>query len=333
MLANYGVANGYQLWFMQNDYSKLLVYCGRDVGDSSSKPDHAECSSKPATKNNDRTSQAMKQSWSDKKEHEKKRLQKSVPCPFREIIDNPWLTHKYMKNSIKEKFLINVSLGQYKRAKACALYDHEGGLVEHYSKLWEYMQAILESNPGRKVIGLDECFLTHTCKGQLLTAIEDLELGYGEGLIVIFDGHKCARHIYANFKRKWSGLQYKRLFWGAASCTVEQQFLQKMEQIKELDPVAYKWLVKRIPNSWCRAFFEMDRCSAAFENGMSESLNSRIVPARDTITPSVRKKLEYLKEKQRSWLVYPSAFREVEVRRGDYGYGVNLHTKKCGCKF
>ncbi|GJR84607.1 hypothetical protein Tco_0155392 [Tanacetum coccineum] len=59
MLANYGVANGYQLWFMQNDYSKLLMYCGRDVGDSSSKPDHVECS-KPVTRNNDRTSQAMK---------------------------------------------------------------------------------------------------------------------------------------------------------------------------------------------------------------------------------------------------------------------------------
>nr|GEW71237.1 hypothetical protein [Tanacetum cinerariifolium] len=106
MLANYGVANGYQLWFMQNDYSKLLVYCGRDVGegkcvafkrkkpkdkhdhaectnydigDSSSTPDHAECSSKPATKKNGRTSQAMKESWSNKKEYEKKRLQKSVP--------------------------------------------------------------------------------------------------------------------------------------------------------------------------------------------------------------------------------------------------------------
>ncbi|GJT67546.1 hypothetical protein Tco_1019026 [Tanacetum coccineum] len=34
-----------------------------------------------------------------------------------------------------------------KRAKACSLYDHEGGLVEHYSKLWEYRQAVLESNP------------------------------------------------------------------------------------------------------------------------------------------------------------------------------------------
>ncbi|GKG22605.1 hypothetical protein Tco_0387908, partial [Tanacetum coccineum] len=53
-----------------------------------------------------------------------------------------------------------------------------------------------------------------------------------------------------------------------------------MEQIKELDPTAHKWLVERNPNSWCRAFFEMDRCSAAFKNGISKSFNSRIIPAR-----------------------------------------------------
>ncbi|GKA42496.1 hypothetical protein Tco_0735156 [Tanacetum coccineum] len=28
---NYGVANGYPLWFYRNDWRKLLVYCGRDV--------------------------------------------------------------------------------------------------------------------------------------------------------------------------------------------------------------------------------------------------------------------------------------------------------------
>ncbi|GKD40761.1 zinc finger, PMZ-type containing protein [Tanacetum coccineum] len=174
---------------------------------------------------------------------------------------------------------------------------------------------------------------------------EDLELGYGGGLTLIFDGHKGLLEAVA------------------ASCTVDQQFLLKMEQIKELDPAAHKWLVERNPNSWCKAFFEMDRCSAAFENDISESFNSRIVPARgkpiitmleviriyimqrmchmnnlsfkleDTVTPSVRKRLELLKDKQRSWIVYPSGFREVEVRRRDYAYRVNLHTKQCGCRF
>nr|GEY62050.1 RNA-directed DNA polymerase, eukaryota [Tanacetum cinerariifolium] len=104
------------IWW-DNDYSKLLVYCGKDVcedkctafkgkkpkdkhdhvectnskiGDSSSKIDHAECCSKPATKKNSRTSQTMKESWSNKKEYEKKILQKSVPCPFRVENKDNW---------------------------------------------------------------------------------------------------------------------------------------------------------------------------------------------------------------------------------------------------
>lgn len=130
-------------------------------------------------------------------------------------------------------------------------------MVEHYGRLWEYRQATLDSNPGstchidleerddgltyfkrmyvcfmglkvglldgcRRVIGLDGCFLTHTCKGQLLTAMgrdannqmfpiswvvvsvenknnwcwflsllrDDLDLGEGNGLTIISDAHK-----------------------------------------------------------------------------------------------------------------------------------------------
>ena len=110
---------------------------------------------------------------------------------------------------------------------------------------------------------------------------------------------------------------------------MEQQFLHIMEQIKSLDVEAYNWLVKKNPNTWCRAYFEMDRCTAAFENGISESFNSRILSARDkplitmlediriylmqrvyymnkmaidledTITPTVRRHLERMKKYQR----------------------------------
>ncbi|GJS05332.1 hypothetical protein Tco_0321840 [Tanacetum coccineum] len=268
-----------------------------------------------------------------------------------------------MKELIRENFLISVSLGKCKRAKSLALYDHEGGLVEHYSRLWEYKQALMESNPNsrcqldmyendqgdqifkrmyvcftglqqgwldgcRRVIGLDGCFLTHTCKGQLLTAIgrdannqmfpiawavvsvknknnwcwflsllhEDLSLGRGSGLTIISDAHKglievvvswfpnaehrqCTRHIYANFKRKLSGLQYKRLFWIAVATSVEQVFMQKIKEIKLLDVAAFNLLVERNPNSWSRTYFEMDRCTTAFENGILESFNSRILGA------------------------------------------------------
>ncbi|GKE94119.1 hypothetical protein Tco_1578974, partial [Tanacetum coccineum] len=110
-----------------------------------------------------------------------------------------------------------------------------------------------------------------------------------------------------------------------------------------LDEKAQEWLVKRNLNSWCMAHFEMDICCAAFENGISESFNSRIVRARGkpiitmledirvyimqrmfcmyklafdnkySITPSVRRHMEYNKSFQRYWLVFSSGYKEVEL--------------------
>ncbi|GKC54738.1 hypothetical protein Tco_1077483 [Tanacetum coccineum] len=125
---------------------------------------------------------------------------------FKEIIEDPFMPLRKMRDDIRQKFMIDVSVGQCKRAKQLALFDHEGGLIEHYAKLYQYRQAILDSNPGstctldvvesdngsvsfkrmyicfkgvkdgwlagcRKVIGLDGCFLKHTCRGELLTAM------------------------------------------------------------------------------------------------------------------------------------------------------------------
>nr|GEX62913.1 hypothetical protein CTI12_AA507900 [Tanacetum cinerariifolium] len=189
MLANYGVQHGYQLWYIQNDHNEILVFYGRNVSEGKraglkgKKPitiDNEECESrKQSSKKGDGTS-------------------------FR----TPNTSIRFMKNNIKETYWIDISLGQCQRAKQCALFDHEGGLLEHYSKLWQYRQAILDTNPGstceletkvndedvklyfrrfyvcfhgvkhgwiegcRKIIGLDGCFLTYICNGKLLTAMD-----------------------------------------------------------------------------------------------------------------------------------------------------------------
>ncbi|GJW09798.1 hypothetical protein Tco_1575625 [Tanacetum coccineum] len=54
------------------------------------------------------------------------------------------ITMPYAQDEVKDYELKT----KCKRAKQCALYDHEGGLIEHCSKLWEYRQVVLESNPG-----------------------------------------------------------------------------------------------------------------------------------------------------------------------------------------
>ncbi|GKD60438.1 hypothetical protein Tco_1297947, partial [Tanacetum coccineum] len=37
------------------------------------------------------------------------------------------------------------------RATQRAVYDHEGGLIDHYAKLWDYKNEILSTNPGLTV--------------------------------------------------------------------------------------------------------------------------------------------------------------------------------------
>ncbi|GJR07382.1 hypothetical protein Tco_0530366 [Tanacetum coccineum] len=516
MLANYGVANGYQLWYKRNDYKSLLVLCGRNVeeGRCASKvgrkgiqknvskaskgkekveegkgKEKVAEGSKVAVGNKKWTKQAIKLSKSPSKKGTKRKTSDNL-CKFRlwgswmqneasfqiktlipdhncarvfdfgalvtykwiarhyvrEIVSNPKISHRELQAAIREKFLINVSLGQVRRAKQRALYDFEGGLIEHYGKLWDYRDQLLKTNPGstvkldvdevsggktyfkrfyvcfkamkdgwtagcRKVIGLDGCFLKGTIKGELLTAMgrdannqmfpiawavvtvknkdnwlwflvslgDDLNLNRGATVTIISDGHKglkeavrewlplaehrqCARHIYANLKKSWPGLHFKSLFWGAASATLKHVFDEKMKLLSNLNEHAHKWLVERDPNTWSRAFFHMDRSCGAFENGICESYHAAIINQRgkpiitmlediriylmqrlvimsekargltDIITPSVRKQLEKLKEYLRLWEVYPSGYREFEVRKLNAGFGVNLETHKCTCR-
>ncbi|PWA41990.1 Leucine-rich repeat-containing protein [Artemisia annua] len=71
-------------------------------------------------------------------------------------------------------------------------------------------------------------------------------------------------------------------------------------------------------NEKSRAFFEMDRRCASFEN--------------DSITPSIRKRLNVLIDKSRHWYCYSSGFQEMEVRNGDEAFCVNLQNKVCNCR-
>ncbi|GKC61046.1 hypothetical protein Tco_1088644, partial [Tanacetum coccineum] len=335
-LANYGVAYGYQLWYMKNDWRQVLVYCSRNIVEG-------RCASKKGNKHivlpnkvrtnlfrGDEGNQASKKPVKkDVKKPVNKKPDSQSGEVFKEIIEDPFMPLRKMRDDIRQKFMIDVSVKQCKRAKQLALFDHEGGLIEHYAKLYQYRQALLDSNPGSTCIldvvesdngsvsfkrmyiyfkGMKDGWLAGCRKG-LIDAVNDW--------LPEAEHKKCTRHIYANFKKKFSGLQYQRLFWVAASY----------------------------------------RKCATFENGISESFNrailgprmkpiitmleeirlyimQRIVPMNklafnleDTITPSIRKRLEILKEKQREWIVYPSGFQELEVRKGDQSYGVSLQHK------
>ncbi|GJS98435.1 hypothetical protein Tco_0819605 [Tanacetum coccineum] len=231
--------------------------------------------------------------------------------------------------------MIDVSLGQCWRVKQLALFDHEGGLIEHYGKLYQYRQALLDLNP------------RSTCR-----------LDVDESA----NGSATFKRIYICFKGVkdgWLAGCRKGLIDAMNDWLPEPLVYQNNSLCKSwVDESAYDYLIQRNPNSWSRAFFEMDRRCSAFENGISESFNRAILGPRhkpiitmleeirlyimqrivamnklafsleDRITPSIRKRLEILKKKQREWIVYPSGFQELEVRKGDQSYGVNLQHKQ-----
>ncbi|GJY37761.1 multidrug resistance-associated protein 5 [Tanacetum coccineum] len=303
--------HGYQLWYMHQGHNNILVFCSRDVSEGKcaglkgKKPktdDNEECeTSKQGSKKgngrkavNEIISKVVKERWDKKKEYEKKRVSKQ----------------------------------------------------EHYSKLWQYRQAILDINPGStcelKTEVNDEdgkLYFRRDANNQMFLIAwavvgvennqnwcwflsflrDDLNLGDGGGISMISDGHKGLMQAVADWLPNAEHIQ-------CCCCNINAYSLStKMEEFNMLDEKEHKWLVEKNPNSWCRAYFEMDKCSAAFENGILENFNSMILGARgkpiitmlegirvylmqrmwcmnklafdnkDSITPSVRRHMEYNK--------------------------------------
>nr|KAJ0215332.1 hypothetical protein LSAT_V11C300148620 [Lactuca sativa] len=176
--------------------------------------------------------------------------------------------------------------------------------------------------------------------------------------------HKqCARHIYASFKKRSKGKQYRKLFWAAAASTTQPKFEAETNSIKTIDRLAYEHLMERDPKSWCRAFFEVDRACDACENDMSEIFNSVIDLDRKRplltmleeiqiyamekmykmllegqswgslkICLSIRLKISKLKKQQKFWGVILSRIQKYKVRIGNDGYAVDLNNNTCGCR-
>nr|XP_017251959.1 PREDICTED: uncharacterized protein LOC108222565 [Daucus carota subsp. sativus] len=173
----------------------------------------------------------------------------------------------------------------------------------------------------------------------------------------------CARHIYANFRKKWDGGHYRKLFWAAAKSTTKEEFGRTINKISKHSKQAYAWLIDHDPNVWSRAFFSCVTKCTNIENNMSEVFNGSILSARDKLIifmledirraildrveknfpkilknnadplcPNIRKKLEDLKAKYRFWTLKHNCEGKFEIFLGNSsGYIVNMREQTCSC--
>ncbi|CAI9293941.1 unnamed protein product [Lactuca saligna] len=219
-----------------------------------------------------------------------------------------------------------------------------------------------------------------TWKWFLENLMEDIGGGgwrNGHGITILSDGHKglfealkerlpnvehrlCARHILADFHKKFKGEQYFKPSWRAVNAITIPKFEATMNEIKSLESRAYDYLIERDSRCWSKAFFREGIDFDAVENGVSESFNSIVLDARRKplitmledircwamqrlwmqkqnglswdldICPSIRREIEDLKEL--FWVPYVSGYKEFEVFKGNERYAIDLNQRACGCR-
>ncbi|KAK7244700.1 hypothetical protein RIF29_39526 [Crotalaria pallida] len=111
-----------------------------------------------------------------------------------------------------------------------------------------------------------------------------------KGLMQVFDEllngvehRNCLRHLYNNLKKAVpsGGTQLRDLMMGAAKAMYVEDFNNWMGQIRDINEVAYNWLIGKDVRSWCKhAFSFYPKCDVLMNN-LSEAFNSTILLARD----------------------------------------------------
>nr|KAJ0223085.1 hypothetical protein LSAT_V11C200064690 [Lactuca sativa] len=258
----------------------------------------------------------------------------------------PKMTLLKMQADVLQRFSVSVSLGQCQRARATVMGTIEGKLEDHYAKVWEYTAAIRLSNPGTTcLVGVEN---NHVCPIAwpvvnvenkdnwtwfIDNLVADLDPGAGNGLVLISDQHKgllqavadllpnvehrqCARHIFANFRKKFTGVELKSLFWEAAMSTVEGDFLATMEKIKKI--------TKQDTIILLQGNLKLD-AEPSFLMGQEAT------KWRGNYGPNIQIKLNEFGKDMRLWTVVPSGGDVFETRYGYNGYKVDLANHTCTC--
>ena len=69
---------------------------------------------------------------------------------------------------------------------------------------------------------------------------------------------KCARHIYANWAKKWRGEERKIAFWNYTRSTYPQELKSQLNILSELGEGLAQDAIEYGVESWCKAFFKTE---------------------------------------------------------------------------
>ncbi|KAJ0781446.1 putative transcription factor interactor and regulator CCHC(Zn) family [Helianthus annuus] len=128
------------------------------------------------------------------------------------------------------------------------------------------------------------------------TFISDRQKGIIPAIAAVFPSaeHRyCVRHIHQNFRLQWRGKAYKDMLWAIATANTVQQFQDKMEEMRLMNPDAHHYLSQIPAVHWTRSHFSGRAKTEVLLNNLCEVFNARLVDGRDKPIISA---LEYVRE-------------------------------------
>ncbi|WOL14554.1 hypothetical protein Cni_G23334 [Canna indica] len=240
---------------------------------------------------------------------------------------------KHMTLDFQSKFFISLPRAKCYRVRTAALERLGGSVEEHYALLGSYLAELLK--------GLD-----HTLHER----------------VPHVEHRNCARHLYANWKKRYNGHYYKSLFLSVVRSMEELDLSRTLSELEVTSPQAHDAFIAIGMNKFCQAYVGTTCKSDNVTNNTSEIFNSYILNARsksivdmledirrmlmqrmyvkkemmlkfmDEICPNIRKKLEKFKEESRFCTVTPSGNLKFEVQYLDKVHVVNLAIQSCSCR-
>ncbi|GJU29551.1 pentatricopeptide repeat-containing protein [Tanacetum coccineum] len=169
---------------------------------------------------------------------------------------------------------------------------------------------------------------------------DDLEMPTCQGLTLMSDQHKglieavkevmpyaehrqCVRHIYEGFRKLYSGVEFRLLFWAAAKATYPGLFNKIIEKIKRANPNAYDYLLKKEPKTWSKPLITMLEAIRVIVLEMMHIMRNLCDKWTVDVCPNIQK---------RFWHVIPTGGNLFEVRNGSEAFGVDEERRNCSCK-
>ena len=176
---------------------------------------------------------------------------------------------------------------------------------------------------------------------------KDLQIGDGKGWVIISDQQKglinaveqwvpkaehrmCARHIYANWRKKFKQKKYQKLFWRCAKSSSMSLFNYNLSILREKTPAGADAIMRQDPHHWSRAWFQLGSFCDSVDNNMCESFNHWVLKARFlpiiSMLEGIRRQVMVRIQENRStvdrWtrLIYPNTFKKISTYISIFGF-------------